>query len=218
MINHRHFDAWVLSVCTFIVLFLLLILITLEVNTANNFVVSTDLWFENILFSVRSPLPLEIFYWITFLGNAIIVIGIMGIVGIALWYSKLYRAYAGGLVTTVIGAAMTAYIMKAVVARVRPSSFIPFLIETSSSFPSWHATAAMALYGFIAYLFCVLFPARRLLVVSIAIIIIGGVGFSRLYLGVHFSSDVYAGYIVGGLWLLIGIAVARKLDHQKTTN
>ncbi len=179
--------------------------------------VAIDRWFEELLFSVRTPFFLEVFNGITFFGNELTIAVIAGIVGLfLLQHSKTYRVYALGLATTLIGAGATGYALKVLVSRARPSGLIPSIIETSSSFPSGHATAAMALYGFMAYLLCVLFPTKKPIVVTSATLLIGSVGFSRLYLGVHFPSDVLAGYILGVLWILIGIAVVKRTNHKET--
>ncbi len=196
--------------------FLLLMFITAEVMTPHSFVVLTDQWVENLLFSVRTPFLLTLFNWVTLFGNTLIVIGMAGIVGAFLLYSKTYRAQIAGLAVTLIGAASTGYVMKILIERMRPSGLIPSLIETSFSFPSGHATAAMAFYGFVAYLLCTLFPAKKLTVLAAAIAIIVSVGFSRLYLGVHFPSDVLAGYILGCLWILVGIGVTERIQSRNT--
>lgn len=205
-------------VSVLIVLFLLLLaFITAEVTTPYSFAVIADLWFENLLLSVRTPLLINVFDWVTFLGNTIFVVGIATVAGAFLLYLKIYRSYAVGLASTLIMAATTLYSMKIIAARARPGGLIPSMIETSFSFPSGHATAAMALYGFMAYLLCTLFPTKKPMILAVAIMIIGSVGFSRLYLGVHFPSDIIAGYLLGGLCLLIGIEIARRLRDKETT-
>lgn len=175
---------------------------------------AADLWFENLLFSVRTPFFLDVFTGITFFGNELTIAVIAGIVVLALLYFK-YRAYALGLMITLIGAGATGYALKVLVARPRPSGLIPSVIETSFSFPSGHATAAMALYGFLTYFLCTLFPGKKSLILSAALLLIGSVGFSRLYLGVHFPSDVLAGYILGGLWILIGSAIVKRVAREE---
>ena len=178
--------------------------------------VVVDRWFEELLFSIRTPFFLDVFNGITFFGNELTIAVIAAIVILFLLYFKVYRAYALGLAITLIGTGATGYALKALVGRARPNGLIPSVIETSFSFPSGHATAAIALYGFIAYILCVLFPTKKPVVVTSAILLIGSVGFSRLYLGVHFPSDVLAGYILGGLWILIGIAVAERFTRKET--
>lgn len=193
--------------------FLLLILLTYlttNIFLPHSFMSTSDQWFENVLYGVRSPLLLNVFGWITMLGNSIVVAGIGGVTSILLIRSGVYRVYALGLVTSLIGAAGTGYVMKMLVARPRPDGLIPSVTETSFSFPSGHATAAVALYGFLAYVLCKRYPSQKPLIVSGTALIVIAVGFSRLYLGVHFPSDVLAGYLLGGLWLLMGMWASQQ--------
>jgi len=170
-------------------------------------ILTADLWFENLLLTVRTPFFLHLFNWISLLGNTVVVLGIMGIIGLFLLFFKYDKAYVAGLFATVIGAGGMGYVMKMLIERARPNGLIPSTIETSFSFPSGHATLAMALYGFGAYLLCKLYPKNAAVIVTLTTLIILVIGFSRLYLGVHFPSDVFAGYLLGGIWLLIGIEI-----------
>ncbi|MFZ2500507.1 MAG: phosphatase PAP2 family protein [Minisyncoccia bacterium] len=177
-----------------------------------NSILVADVWLENLLFSVRTPLGLQVFESITFFGDAITIIGIAGIIGLFLFFSKSTRPYLAGLIITLCGAVASEYVLKELVGRVRPGGLIPAIVETSPSFPSGHATASMALYGFIAFILCRWYPQHRRMVIAIATIIILAIGFSRLYLGVHFPSDVIAGYILGWLWLLVGVKIINRIS------
>lgn len=177
-----------------------------------NSLLSADLWFENMLLGIRTPFGLQICNGITFFGNTATVILIAGIVGAILLLNKSYRPYIAGLVTTLAGAAGSAYVLKELVMRARPGGLIPYAaVETSYSFPSGHATASIALYGFIAFLLYKLYPRYKTGTIVVAVLIILSIGFSRLYLGLHFPSDVIAGYVVGGLWLWLGMWITNKL-------
>jgi len=188
-----------------------LALLTREVVAPGSTVIAADLWFENLLLAARSAPLLKIFGWITHLGDTVVVIGVAAFASAAILFYKLDRAYLAGLVSTLLGAAASDYIMKAVIARARPGGLIPSTIETSYSFPSGHATAAFALYGFMAYALCRMYPRHAWKIVATATLIIFAVGFSRLYLGVHFPSDIISGYLLGGLWLSFGIALTDRL-------
>ena len=204
----------ILRKSAFVALFLLFIFITREVTNTHGFMIISDAWFDNFLLSIRTPFILHIFNAVTLLGNTIVVVTITGIAGIFLLFSKQSKAYVAGLVAAVIGAGSADYIMKTIIERARPSGLIPSTIETSFSFPSGHATAGMALYGFLAYILCKLYPRHAPIIVTVATIVILAIGFSRLYLGVHFPSDVYAGYLLGGLWLLIGIEIVALIKRN----
>ncbi|MBU4431911.1 LssY C-terminal domain-containing protein, partial [Patescibacteria group bacterium] len=78
------------------------------------------------------------------------------------------------------------------------------------SFPSGHATTAVAFYGFVTYLLMSLIKSRRrkIHIFFVGFVLIFLIDFSRLYLGVHYLSDVWGGDLVGLLWLIIGISMA----------
>lgn len=197
------------------VMFLTLVVLAIQAASADSFVSVADVRFEEALYAVRNSFLLGFFGWITFFGNAVVVAGLTATALMALLSSKAYRIYAFGLAAAVAGAATTGYILKMLVARARPGGLLPAAIETSFSFPSGHATVSLALFGFMTYLLCKMFPARKSLLLAAAALLIGSVGFSRLYLGVHFPSDVLAGYLVGGLWLIGGIETVRHLRRRE---
>jgi membrane-associated phospholipid phosphatase len=86
--------------------------------------------------------------------------------------------------------------------------------EKSFSFPSGHALGSMVLYGFIAYELATHYPRLSKVIYSFTVILIAAIGISRLYLGVHWPTDIIAGYGVGFLWLMICITML-KLQRLK---
>ncbi len=107
-------------------------------------------------------------------------------------------------------------ILKLVIRRPRPPYAAAFLHDYSWSFPSGHAMGSLIGYGMLAYLLVVLWIHRRGMQISIilgAALLIVAIGLSRLYLGVHYFSDVVGGYAAGVLWLsacISGLEVARR--------
>ena len=180
-----------------------------------NTLLAADLWFENLMLGIRSPFILSVFKGITLLGEATLVLILTALACVIIYRARELRAYAVGLAAAVLGAAVSVQMMKMVIDRARPGGLIQSVVDTSSSFPSWHATGSVAFYGFIAFLLCRRYPGKRGIVVAAAAALILLIGFSRLYLGVHFPSDVIAGYLVGGLWLLIGVAITNKYFLQR---
>ncbi len=116
-------------------------------------------------------------------------------------------AFAGGGLLDVV--------LKLVIRRPRPPGAAAFLQHFSWSFPSGHAMASLIGYGVLAYVLTLLWIHRRsaqIAVVLGAALLIIAIGFSRLYLGVHYFSDVVGGYAAGVLWLsacISGLEVAR---------
>jgi membrane-associated phospholipid phosphatase len=84
----------------------------------------------------------------------------------------------------------------------------------SYGFPSGHALGSLVLYGFLAYLLGQRYPRRSGLIYGIAGAMIGAIGLSRLYLGVHYPTDILAGYAVGGLWLMICLGLLRSKGRR----
>jgi undecaprenyl-diphosphatase len=181
-----------------------------------NLIGAADLQFETFMLSIRSPFSTSVFKAITVLGETSLVVIAAVVIGYLLWRSPLLKASAAGLILAVTGAGISSYVLKQVVARVRPDGLLPAVLETSPSFPSGHATLAMALYGFTAYALCKRFPAKAPSILSAATLLILAIGASRLYLGVHFPSDVLAGYLLGGAWVWIGIRATRFLSTRQS--
>ncbi|HUY05437.1 MAG TPA: phosphatase PAP2 family protein [Candidatus Paceibacterota bacterium] len=173
-------------------------------------IVSADAWFEHLMLAIRTPLMVRVFAVVTFFGEPTTIIALAGVMGLALLYWPRGRSFVIGFVTTLAGAAATGLALKDIVKRARPSGLIPAIRETGFSFPSGHATGSMAFYGFTAFLLCKLYPRYAKAVIATTTVLVLAIGFSRLYLGVHFPSDVIGGYLLGGLWLFIGVTIVER--------
>ena len=95
--------------------------------------------------------------------------------------------------------------IKHLVNRPRPPEELRLALETSSSFPSGHSITAVALYGFLVWLLLRYMPRgtwRNVLVVLVSLIIVL-IGATRIYLGVHWTSDVLGGFSFGMVWLVL---------------
>ncbi len=106
-------------------------------------------------------------------------------------------------------------LVKEIVGRARPSGDLVAVqhVIQEPSFPSGHVVSFVTLYGFVFYLIWALWrpsPARTL-ALALPAALIALVGLSRVYLGVHFPSDVAGGYLFGGLWLAGMIELRRRL-------
>jgi undecaprenyl-diphosphatase len=95
--------------------------------------------------------------------------------------------------------------MKLGFRRERPFFSDPLATERTYSFPSGHALVSLAVYGSIALVLARRLPTRgeRVLLLAGTGALVLAIGFSRLYLGVHFLSDVLAGYAAGAAWLAL---------------
>ena len=126
----------------------------------------------------------------------------------------------GGWAAALIGGGVLDGVLKLVFHRQRPETALDFLSKMSWSFPSGHSMGSLVTYGMLAYLLVLAFKGRyRLQIAAMtgAVIMIGAIGFSRLYLGVHYFSDVLGGYSAGALWLsacISGLEISRRLKGQ----
>jgi len=122
----------------------------------------------------------------------------------------------GGWVAAFAGGGLLDVLLKVVIRRPRPPYAAAFLTDSSWSFPSGHAMGSLIGYGMLAYVLVVLVMQRRALQLGVVlgtVVLIVAVGLSRLYLGVHYFSDVVGGYAAGVLWLsacISGIELARR--------
>jgi len=183
-------------------------------------IVTLDHTFAQLVATFRPPGLVTPFIWITALGSSQVVSVLLALSAPILWLTRGPWLVASLLVSS-LGAAAFNALGKLAFQRPRPVEAI--LLEHSYSFPSGHATIAVAFYGFIGY---VLIRGSRSwkhqvnwLFLSLMLILL--IGLSRIVLGVHYLSDVWAGYLVGGLWLIIGISLTEWLaasGHTQGSN
>jgi MYXO-CTERM domain-containing protein len=130
----------------------------------------------------------------------------------------LRRRRAEALLVTVVvgGAAILVVAVKAVVGRPRPPVAFRLAVETNASFPSGHALVAAAVLGVLAALAMTrLRGPVRALVAAATVLVVLAIGVSRLYLGVHWASDVVTGWLLGALWLTICLTMARLVAVRR---
>ena len=121
--------------------------------------------------------------------------------------------------TSQAGGAIVTQTLKAMFARPRPDGADPLLFDSSLSFPSGHAVSAVVFCGVGAYILMRTIRSwrARVLLVTAALVWSLPMGFSRLYLGVHYFSDVVAGFLVGAAWVAVcvsGMEVALRGRHH----
>jgi membrane-associated phospholipid phosphatase len=119
------------------------------------------------------------------------------------WLGRWYESWV--VVAAIVGELVVFLAVTAAVHRARPAVPRLDVAPPTSSFPSGHTGAAVALYGCLAYL-VLRYARRRALAVVCAVVLClvpVAVGASRLYRGMHFPTDVVAGAVGGGLWLLV---------------
>jgi membrane-associated phospholipid phosphatase len=158
----------------------------------------------------------HIFSTITFLGNSLIISIGTGLLGFWLAKRKLWNQLIF-LLLIIGGSALLNLLLKNIFQRSRPAFTLAYQVETGFSFPSGHAMISLACYGAIAYLAFALLKSRRgkVLVGIGAVVLSAIIGFSRLYLGVHYLTDVLAGWAAGALCLMLAILGDYCFDLSK---
>jgi undecaprenyl-diphosphatase len=154
--------------------------------------------------------------WMGAAGLTIVLVLVL--VGL-IWQRRVGAAVA--LVITVIGAQVLNSALKLAFMRQRPLAVVTMLPGQSWSFPSGHAMVSLAAYGFLAYLGWRLLRGRwRVLWVGAMALLVASIGLSRLYLGVHYATDVLAGYLAGFIWLdsiiIGGHVLQRRIRRRRT--
>ncbi len=177
--------------------------------------VSADIRVANLMYAFRDAELIKFFLWVTLLAEWQMIVSFSVVMSVLLWLWKK-RVYIAPFLVTVLGSYLFYTISKIIIHRPRPD--IAYYLESGYSFPSGHATMAAAFYGFLMY-----FLFRQLKhwktkanTLFAGLVVILGVGLSRIYLGVHYLSDVWGGYLLGALWLITGISIAEWLKRGKS--
>lgn len=196
------------------VLCLLAFLKLVDNVTENEAITVVDVQLGRALNDSMTPALVSFYLLLSYVGGqGSLVAGVAA----ALW--AIWRRqwlYLGFVVVTLVGAGLLNSALKMIFARPRPAFANVFAVEQNASFPSGHAMLSLVTFGLLAYF--LFYRDRRLLVrtliVGITVIFVLLVGISRLALGVHYLSDVLAGYAVGGLWLGACIAAMSVLQER----
>ncbi len=146
-------------------------------------------------------------------------LAVVSCVAVAFLARRGLRREAGLVVLAVAGAQTLTGVLKAIFQRERPSFEDPVATAGYFSFPSGHALTAMAVYGAIAWIAAARLrsPARRTACLAGAGLLVAAIGFTRLYLGVHYLSDVLAGWSMGLAWLLVAATLVGRPRRVRRT-
>lgn len=153
---------------------------------------------------------------ITALGGTTLVI-VVSLVSVLAFLFHQKRLHALVMAGVVLAAWASSFVTKALYSRPRPDLVPHEAYVYSGSFPSGHSTMSTAAFLTLAMLIASLEPRRRskALVYTVAAFFVVGVGFSRVYLGVHWPTDVLAGWSLGAAWAFAGWIALRML-HAPT--
>lgn len=158
----------------------------------------------SILLALRklhNPLLDRVMLGLTFLGEPNLLLAICVSLGILLLARK-HRSEAATIAIAGTGAIGLNILLKQLFARARPQLWEHAVDVRFYSFPSGHAMVSMVMYGLFGYFLAVRFPRQKWWIYSLTVVLIAAIGFSRLYLGVHWPTDIIAGYTAGLVWLI----------------
>lgn len=179
--------------------------------------IAIDAQLSNWLHANRKPAHFTAFRYVTFLGSTVVASTITTVVGIYL-LRKRQRYWFTALVSSVAGGAILNRLLKAAFQRERPHFDDPILAFTGYSFPSGHTLMATVLYGCLAALIVANIENRGVTVVVIVLasLLIALVGFSRIYLGAHYLSDVISAIAEGLAWLSLCLTAVYYFWRERT--
>lgn len=162
-----------------------------------------------------SPTLTTVMQTASFLGSTLFLIFLGIIIVIIFFLLKRPRASVIFIITTV-GSSILLAALKFAFKRARPEPFFNTLLPASYSFPSGHSLASFCFYGALAAIIVARVEKLwlKIIIWSLAIILIALIGISRIYLGVHYPSDVLAGYAVGFIWVMT-IAIGDRINHVR---
>ena len=185
----------------------LLILATLVMKWPGQLILDTAV--NTSLTAFRAPWLLHVFLLMTIPGTVIFATLAVALVSALLFWADRHKSVIP-LWVAFVGAEFTTWAVKYIVNRTRPP-FLDGFVELNPSFPSGHATASTVVLGFIGYMLAGTLTQRQQRVEAgfWFAAVIASVCLSRVFLSLHYLSDVLAGLSIGGMWLLIGIAIAQ---------
>ena len=162
-------------------------------------------------------------YWLTqtaevlaHMGSPPVIAGLALVSALVGLFWRKVRGAAWTLPIAIIGSGVIIQGVKLVIKRHRPSFFAPLLHEAGFSFPSGHSLIAMVVYGLLGYFVLHLFRNfwARLAVRILTVLLVVAIGVSRVYVGVHYPTDVLAGWIAGVPWLIACLGLHEVLSRR----
>lgn len=200
----------------------ILILATIALGFVfSDYVINIDSMADNWIGQFRTPAGLNLFSYITMLGGTFFILFFSAVLSYFLWKLPLSGvSYLKVFWFTFLCNVGTGYFLKYFIGRDRPLG--AELYESSLySFPSGHSLNSFFFYGFISFImfrFAKISLNKKYLVSSILFALVILIGASRLYLGVHFLSDVVAGFLVGWFWLNTALYFVKDIQRERKLN
>ncbi len=196
---------------SFLVIAATLIYAKLSDKVLNQEKIFFDTSITELIFLFRSPEMTEVMLFFSFLGSTFILGLAMVIIGV-LFIKKYHRESLLFFLVVIMGGVVNTW-LKFLVQRARPT-LNPLIVEPYYSFPSGHSMNSFVFYMMLVYLTYHFTRNKKLtsLVFIVASLIIFMIGISRIYLGVHYPSDILGGYVAGVLWFVTILILDRTIS------
>lgn len=148
-----------------------------------------------------TPALTKLMFSVSFIGSPLFL-ACLGIVVIVIFLRLKWRRASVLFVITMAGEILLDLTLKGFYGRVRPEPFFDYALPASSSFPSGHALGSFCFYGILAWLITARLKSRtaKIIIRILTALLIFLIGISRIYLGVHYPSDVIGGYLAALVW------------------
>lgn len=174
-----------------------------------------DDWARSGIHPFASPAVTFGMRGVTVLGGPLVLFSLSLVVGLGFFVKKNYRAMIL-LIATIVGSSLLNEVLKASFHRTRPLPFFDITAPNSYSFPSGHALMSFCFYSSMAALISRRTKSRmvRVIVWALAALLIAAIGVSRIYLGVHYPSDVVAGYAAAFIWVMFIVIIDRAIPRK----
>lgn len=203
----------------FILLSLLFLLgLAAQINLTEDVFHDGDTGFDTRLFALASqttsPGMTRAMRWITFLGSEEYLLVVPVVLALVLTFYKKMQGYGLKVLVICLTTALLNQLLKFLHQRPRP--LLGFQEASGMSFPSGHAMIGGVFYGLLIYIILstVKSKAWRWVLTLLFTALILLVGWSRIYLRMHYATDVIAGYLIGALWLLISLYLLGKIETR----
>lgn len=177
-------------------------------NLKDKYLISYDAQISGFVMNYRTPALTEYFIFVTNLGDTWgYVVAFILCTLLFYWKFKSWK-YVSQLALVMILALSSDLILKKIINRTRPDIEHLVKIDTAS-YPSGHAMISMAFYGFLIYLIYKfkINKTLKIFLIAFCAFLILNIGISRIYLGVHFPSDIAGGWIAGFIWVIFCIMI-----------
>lgn len=188
----------------------------IALGVSDNKVVHFDSLVITFVNGMESPLLTSLMKFFTFIGGGVPVVVVSFIIMFFLYKVLHHRRELILFIWVVIGSAILNESLKLIFHRARP--VLHRIIDANGfSFPSGHSMAAFSLYGVVAFLLWrhVSTPIGRGILLIASIIMIMAIGVSRIYLGVHYPSDVIGGFLASGSLLTVSIWFYQRFQEKR---